>query len=153
MKRRILFLLTALMLAAKLFAVGEIFPPPPAREFRGVWLATVANIDWPSKPGLPVAQQKAELISLLDRAAQLKFNAVLFQVRPVSDAFYASPLEPYDAMVFSGSGLMGREVHNIHSSDFVIFVGGRTGTPLAGVFAVAAVSVSRTACRVRRSSV
>jgi uncharacterized protein (TIGR00725 family) len=48
---------------------------------------------------------------------------------------YASPLEPYDAMVFSGSGLMGREVHNIHSSDFVIFVGGRTGT--LGEFAIA----------------
>jgi uncharacterized protein (TIGR00725 family) len=48
---------------------------------------------------------------------------------------YCSPLEPYDAMVFSGSGLMGREVHNIHSSDFVIFVGGRSGT--LGEFAIA----------------
>ena len=48
---------------------------------------------------------------------------------------YASPLEPYDAMVFSGSGLMGREVDNIHSSDFVIFVGGRSGT--LGEFAIA----------------
>jgi uncharacterized protein (TIGR00725 family) len=48
---------------------------------------------------------------------------------------YASPLEPCDAMVFSGSGLMGREVHNIHSSDFVIFVGGRSGT--LGEFAIA----------------
>jgi hypothetical protein len=50
-------------------------------------------------------------------------------------AVYASPLEPYDGMVFSGSGLMGREVHNIHSSDLVIFVGGRTGT--LGEFAIA----------------
>ncbi|MGA2761310.1 MAG: hypothetical protein ABSF08_13445, partial [Candidatus Cybelea sp.] len=41
---------------------------------------------------------------------------------------YESPLKPYTAMVFTGSGLMGREVYNIHSSDFVIFVGGRTGT-------------------------
>ena len=48
---------------------------------------------------------------------------------------YASPLEPYDGMVFSGSGLMGREVHNIHSSDFVIIVGGRSGT--LGEFAIA----------------
>ncbi len=48
---------------------------------------------------------------------------------------YASPLEPYDAIIFSGSGLMGREVHNIHSSDFVIFVGGRSGT--LGEFAIA----------------
>jgi len=46
-----------------------IVPPAPIREFRAAWIATVANIDWPSKPGLPVAQQQAELISLLDRAA------------------------------------------------------------------------------------
>jgi uncharacterized protein (TIGR00725 family) len=48
---------------------------------------------------------------------------------------YASPAEPYDAIIFTGSGLMGREVHNIHSSDFVIFVGGRSGT--LGEFAIA----------------
>jgi predicted Rossmann-fold nucleotide-binding protein len=48
---------------------------------------------------------------------------------------YESPLEPYSAMVFTGSGLMGREVDNIHSSDFVIFVGGRSGT--LGEFCIA----------------
>ena len=56
-----LFILLAL--ATQLFAVDEqppaekIVPPPPIREFRAAWIATVANIDWPSKPGLPVAQQ------------------------------------------------------------------------------------------------
>jgi uncharacterized protein (TIGR00725 family) len=48
---------------------------------------------------------------------------------------YESPLEPYTAMVFTGSGLMGREIYNIHSSDFVIFVGGRSGT--LGEFCIA----------------
>ena len=48
---------------------------------------------------------------------------------------YASPLEPYDVLVFSGSGLMGREVQNVHSSDIVLFVGGRSGT--LGEFAIA----------------
>lgn len=48
---------------------------------------------------------------------------------------FTSPLEPYDAIVFTGSGLMGREVDNIHSSDFVIFIGGRSGT--LGEFAIA----------------
>lgn len=48
---------------------------------------------------------------------------------------YASPLQPYTAMVFTGSGLMGRETHNIHSSDFVVFVGGRSGT--LGEFCIA----------------
>ena len=48
---------------------------------------------------------------------------------------YDSPLQPYTTMVFTGSGLMGRETHNIHSSDFVLFVGGRSGS--LGEFAIA----------------
>ncbi|MBV8749346.1 MAG: hypothetical protein JO103_06505 [Candidatus Eremiobacteraeota bacterium] len=48
---------------------------------------------------------------------------------------FESPLEPYTAIVFTGSGLMGRETHNIHSSDLVLFVGGRSGT--LGEFAIA----------------
>lgn len=48
---------------------------------------------------------------------------------------YESPLEPYSTIVFTGSGLMGREVHNIHSSDFVVFIGGRSGT--LGEFCIA----------------
>jgi uncharacterized protein (TIGR00725 family) len=48
---------------------------------------------------------------------------------------YDSPLQPYTTMVFTGSGLMGRETHNIHSSDFVLFAGGRSGT--LGEFAIA----------------
>ena len=74
---------------------GNFSPPKVEREFRGAWVATVANIDWPSKPGLATADQKAELVSILDRAAQLKLNAVIFQVRPACDAMYASKLEPW----------------------------------------------------------
>ena len=48
---------------------------------------------------------------------------------------FESPLEPYSTMVFTGSGLMGRETQNIHSSDFVLFAGGRSGT--LGEFAIA----------------
>jgi uncharacterized protein (TIGR00725 family) len=48
---------------------------------------------------------------------------------------FHSPLQPYSTMVFTGSGLMGRETHNIHSSDFVLFVGGRSGT--LGEFCIA----------------
>jgi uncharacterized protein (TIGR00725 family) len=48
---------------------------------------------------------------------------------------YESPLQPYTAIAFTGSGLMGREVVNIHSSDFVIFIGGRSGT--LGEFSIA----------------
>src|SRR5208282_4517401 len=96
---------------AMLFAAGEVYrpvvvtPPEPPREFRGAWIAVVAsNQDWPSKPGLAVEEQKAELISLLDRAAQLHLNAVIFQVRPACDAMYASPIEPWSACLTGTQG-------------------------------------------------
>jgi uncharacterized lipoprotein YddW (UPF0748 family) len=86
------------------YQLAAITPPEPMREFRGAWVATVGNIDWPSKPGLPVAQQKAELISLIDRAAQMKFNAVFLQVRPASDALYSSPIEPWSEFLTGRQG-------------------------------------------------
>ena len=69
--------------------------PAAMREFRAAWVATVANINWPSKPGLPVAQQKEEAIKLLDFLSTNNFNAVIFQVRPQTDALYESNLEPW----------------------------------------------------------
>jgi uncharacterized lipoprotein YddW (UPF0748 family) len=69
--------------------------PPPPREFRAVWVATVANIDWPSRPGLPVERQKAEAVAILDQAKTMNLNAVILQVRPATDALYASELEPW----------------------------------------------------------
>src|SRR5205814_6353091 len=62
--------------------------PTLPREFRAAWVATVANIDWPSRPGLPVAQQKAELVAIMKRASELNLNAIIFQVRPACDAMY-----------------------------------------------------------------
>jgi len=79
--------------------------PEPMTEFRGVWVATVANIDWPSEPGLSVIKQKEELITLLDKAASLHFNAIIFQVRPAADAMYHSHLEPWSYYL---TGKMGR---------------------------------------------
>jgi uncharacterized lipoprotein YddW (UPF0748 family) len=70
-------------------------PPPAPREFRGVWVATVANIDWPSSPDLTAQQQQTEAMAILDRAKELNLNAVLLQVRPVADALYASQYEPW----------------------------------------------------------
>jgi uncharacterized lipoprotein YddW (UPF0748 family) len=98
-------LLAADLGAGTVYRPGRATPPTPGREFRGAWVATVNNIDWPSQPGLPVAQQKAELLALLDRAAQLRLNAIVFQVRTACDAFYASDLEPWSEYL---TGLMGR---------------------------------------------
>jgi uncharacterized lipoprotein YddW (UPF0748 family) len=74
-------------------AANNISEPP--REFRAVWVATVDNIDWPSKPGLTTEQQKNEAIAILDKAKQLNLNAVIFQVRPHTDAMYSSKIEPW----------------------------------------------------------
>ena len=67
----------------------------PKREFRAVWVATVNNIDWPSKPGLSTEQQKKEAIDILDLHAKNGMNAIIMQIRPASDAFYQSELEPW----------------------------------------------------------
>ena len=78
-------------------AERTIIAPQPAaeREFRAAWIASVANINWPSKPGLPVEKQKAEAIELLDFLAKNNFNAAVLQVRPQCDALYPSELEPW----------------------------------------------------------
>jgi len=82
-----------------------VVPPKPPREFRAVWVATVANIDWPSAKNLSVTEQKSELIRILDRAAELKLNVVILQVRPACDALYASPIEPWSEYL---TGTMGQ---------------------------------------------
>ncbi|MET9563054.1 glycoside hydrolase family 10 protein [Streptomyces tauricus] len=66
-----------------------------AGALRGMWLATVANRDWPSKPGLTADRQRAELLAHLDTAVERRLNAVIFQVRPTADALWASPFEPW----------------------------------------------------------
>ena len=88
-------------------AVPELANEAPAapREFRAVWVATVANIDWPSRKGLSALEQQAEMRALLDRAAALKLNAVILQIRTSADAFYVSELEPWSEYL---SGTQGR---------------------------------------------
>jgi uncharacterized lipoprotein YddW (UPF0748 family) len=62
---------------------------------RGMWIASVANIDWPSAPGLTQREAETELTSLLDTAVSLNLTTVFLQVRPTADAFWPSPLEPW----------------------------------------------------------
>ncbi|HMN09195.1 MAG TPA: hypothetical protein PKC83_10460, partial [Gemmatimonadaceae bacterium] len=65
---------------------SDTLAPPLPREFRAVWIATVSNIDWPSRPGLPVDSQKTELLAILDRAAAVRLNAGISGVRPAAAA-------------------------------------------------------------------
>ena len=87
------------------YVTSDERPPPITREFRGAWVASVYNIDWPSSPGLSSTRQKAELITILERARALKMNAIILQVRPACDALYESSYEPWSSWL---SGRMGR---------------------------------------------
>lgn len=83
---------------------GDSSVPRVPREFRAAWVATVANINWPSKSGLPVAQQQKEALALLDFLQAHHFNAVIFQVRPQADALYQSSLEPWSYFLTGTQG-------------------------------------------------
>src|SRR5438477_9831935 len=63
------------------YEVSSIRPPELMRELRGAWVASIGNIDWPSTNGLTTAQQKSELLAILDRAVQLRLNTIILQVR------------------------------------------------------------------------
>jgi uncharacterized lipoprotein YddW (UPF0748 family) len=80
-------------------------PPGLTREFRGAWIATVHNIDWPSRKGLGAEAQQAEMRAILDKVSALRMNAVVFQVRPQCDALYDSSFEPWSPWL---TGTMGK---------------------------------------------
>jgi len=80
--------------------------PRPPQEFRGVWITTVENLDWPSRPGLPVAVQQQEFTNLLDQVQQMCLNAIVVQIKPVADAFYPSQYSPWSAYL---TGIQGKD--------------------------------------------
>ncbi len=79
--------------------------PLPEREFRAAWIATVSNIDFPSRNNLSIEEQRSELTATLELAKKLRLNAVIFQVRPIADAVYKSALEPWSEYL---TGEMGK---------------------------------------------
>ncbi|MDB6019179.1 MAG: hypothetical protein JWR19_3668 [Pedosphaera sp.] len=91
--------------ASATYSPATVEPPWVSREFRAVWIATVKNVDWPSRPGLPVEQQQAEMLAILDRAVKMNLNAVIFQVRPACDTLYESHIEPWSYYL---TGVMGQ---------------------------------------------
>ena len=79
------------LLTHSVYAQTEVIKP----EFRGVWIATISNIDYPEKPTISSEEQKAQFIRLLDMHKQNGMNAIVMQIRPATDAFYPSPFEPW----------------------------------------------------------
>ena len=97
-----------------LIATGSFFyssaqnsnaPIVPQYEFRGVWIATVANIDWPLKGMVNPESQKAEFIRQIEMHKRNGMNAVVVQIRPAADAFYPSPYEPWSQWL---TGVQGK---------------------------------------------
>ncbi|HVZ55737.1 MAG TPA: family 10 glycosylhydrolase [Chitinophagaceae bacterium] len=91
------------LLALSLFSVGRLSAQDDP-EFRGVWIATVDNIDWPRKGMMDVDSQKAEFIRQLDLHKRNGMNAVIVQVRPSADAFYPSRYEPWSQWLTGAQG-------------------------------------------------
>lgn len=79
-------------------------PPQVMQEFRAAWIASVANINWPSKPGLSTDEQQKEAIVLLDLLQSLNFNAAILQIRPQADALYQSDIEPWSYFLTGKQG-------------------------------------------------
>ncbi len=85
----------------------------PKREMRAAWISTVANIDWPTRAAKGnAAQQKAEMIAILDTVQSLNMNMVIFQIRPTADALYYSELEPWSNWLTGKQGVDNAETYD-----------------------------------------
>ncbi len=100
-KKAVPFLLFVFVFTSILNTLGKY----PKREFRGVWLATVSNIDWPSAYGLPMVEQQEELLNILETHKHNNLNAIFLQVRPAADAFYAKSREPWSFWLTGKQGV------------------------------------------------
>lgn len=92
-KKWLLLALLSLFISTNLWAQTA-----PKREFRSVWIATVANIDWPKQKGNSasvIAQQKADLVAYIERMQEMNLTTICFQVRSMCDAMYQSSYEPW----------------------------------------------------------
>lgn len=81
-------------------------PSSKTEEINAAWIATVDNINWPSKPGLSAAEQKREAVQILDQCKAIGINVIVLQVRPAGDAFYPSQYFPWSKYL---TGTQGRD--------------------------------------------
>lgn len=96
--------LAATWLVALLGSTISSYSQFPKREFRGAWIASVANIDWPSKPGLSAVEQQMEFTRMLDLLKSIGCNAAIVQIRPACDALYESKIEPWSRYLTGRQG-------------------------------------------------
>ncbi|MCL2856864.1 MAG: family 10 glycosylhydrolase [Oscillospiraceae bacterium] len=101
--KKILCVMMAMICALTLLGSAQARTPEP-RPMRGLWVTTVANLDWPSRPGLTNAQMMAEADVILNRARQIGINTIFLQVRPEGDAIYNSAIFPWSRYLTGTQG-------------------------------------------------
>lgn len=144
------FFLKFFVLLILICTVNTIFAQTAVKpEFRGVWIATVDNIDWPERAGMTSEEQRSSFIKLLDLHAANGINAVVVQVRPATDAFYPSPFEPWSQWLTGKQGLAPAPYYD--PLDFMITETHKRGmefhawmNPYRAIFNVRTSSVSAT---------
>lgn len=106
MARFLIVVVLILSLACPAFAANDTLPGQTAKsDFRGLWVSTVVNIDYPTKPTTDPETLKSEAIKILDLAKDTGFNAVFLQVRPTADAFYKSGIFPWSRYLTGKQGV------------------------------------------------
>lgn len=106
MRKLVIFTGTLFLVINNLYS--QYYIPDPGiqqkYEFRAAWVASVANIDWPSRKGLSIEQQKGEYIAIVEKAKRVGLNALFVQVRPATDAFYHSQYDPWSEFLSGRQG-------------------------------------------------
>lgn len=100
-KYTLLFFIFVLCSSCSVFRSYEKYPKT---ELRGVWIATVVNIDWPKNGTDTAAKQKADYLEILDFYEKENYNAVIVQVRAAGDAFYDSAYAPWSRFLTGQEG-------------------------------------------------
>jgi len=98
MIRLLVFIFTSTLI------VNSTYSQVIKKEFRAVWVSTVANIDWPSSPNLKTTEQKQEVIEILNFHKNNNINAIILQIRPSADAIYKSDIEPWSKYLTGKQG-------------------------------------------------
>ncbi|PVX52330.1 uncharacterized lipoprotein YddW (UPF0748 family) [Balneicella halophila] len=100
-----ILIILSLVIGCKTTQPKPIHKKETKHEMRALWVASVLNLDFPSKNDLSVQQQKQEFVNLLDTMVKYRFNTVVVQIRPSGDALYSSPFEPWSEVLTGTQGL------------------------------------------------
>jgi uncharacterized lipoprotein YddW (UPF0748 family) len=112
--------------------VSALGLPAVPREMRAAWMSPVEGGEWPSRPDMSPDEQRAELVSMLDRAVALHLNAVVLHVRTAADAMYPTARAPWSSYLTTTRG--GRAAPGYDPLAFAVAEAHRRGLQLHAWF-------------------